>query len=83
VRGARASAEVLARVSALRLVCARHEIGLRDAALHYALAFNDVSTLVVGMGSPAELDANLESLRRPVLPALWDDLASIGVVAPI
>jgi len=38
--------------------------------------------MVVGMSALDEVDADLATLRTPIDPALWDDLAAHGVDSP-
>jgi D-threo-aldose 1-dehydrogenase len=77
-----ASDAIQARVNVLRDVCRAHDVALSDAALHYALSYSSVATLVVGMGSPAEVTANVGALSSPPPAALWEALEKLGVTLP-
>jgi D-threo-aldose 1-dehydrogenase len=70
------SADLLERAATIRTVCESHGVSLRAAALHYPLTVDGVTAVVVGMSSPAEVDANVSSLHSPVPPALWADLTA-------
>lgn len=73
-------AEVLARRDAAAAVCAEHGVPLLAAALQVPFGHPAVSTLVVGLRSPAEV-AEADALLRLELPAgLWDDLRRAGVL---
>ncbi len=67
-------------------VCARHGVPLRAAALQFAAAHPAVSTLVLGMVKPAEVDENLALLSVKIPDAFWAELKSrelIDAQAPI
>jgi D-threo-aldose 1-dehydrogenase len=70
------SADLLERAVTIRTVCESHGVSLRAAALHYPLTVEGVTTVVVGMSSPAEVDANVSSLQSPIPPELWADLTA-------
>ncbi len=52
-------AETLARVEALKAACAPYYPTLAEAALRFVLSRPEVSTVIPGMSSPAEVDANI------------------------
>jgi D-threo-aldose 1-dehydrogenase len=66
--------ELVERARRLDALCRRHDLTLKAAALQFAAAHPAVTTLLVGARSPVELDEDLELLRTPLPPALWDDL---------
>jgi D-threo-aldose 1-dehydrogenase len=68
---------LLARATAMRTVCESHDVALGTAALNFPLTVEGVTAVVVGMSSPAEVDANVASLRSPLPPDLWAELADI------
>ncbi len=57
-RGAR-FAETLARVEALKTLCAPYFPTLAEAAMRYALSAPETTTVIPGMRSPAEIDMNI------------------------
>ena len=69
-----ASDETLARAAAIDSVCQRHGVALRAAAVNFPLANPKVTSVVVGMAAPAEVDENLAALRTPVPDELWQEL---------
>lgn len=71
---------VLARVRAIEGVCARHGVALAAAALQFPLAHPAVVSVVAGMRSPVEVEANLELLRAPIPGAFWRDLERAGLL---
>ena len=72
--------EVLEKTRRIEMVCARHEVALKAAALQFPLAHPVVRSLVVGMVSPVEVDQNLTALRAPIPAAFWADLRSEGLI---
>lgn len=77
-----APAHILERVRAIEAVCERHDVALRIAALHFALAHPAVVSLVLGAVTPAEVAANLAALAGDVPAAFWVDLKAAGLLNP-
>jgi len=73
-----ASAQVMARVAAIRELCCRHGVTLRAAALRFALRHPAVSAVVVGARSPGEIRVDVADLQVPVPEALLDEIAALG-----
>ncbi|MFI5475900.1 aldo/keto reductase [Streptomyces cacaoi] len=73
---------VLARALRLKAVTERHGVPLRAAALHFPLGHRAVASVLTGARSPQEVLDTVEQLRRPVPPALWEDLRGEGLLAP-
>jgi D-threo-aldose 1-dehydrogenase len=69
------------KVRRLEAVCARHAVPLRTAALHFAAAHPAVTSLILGMESPAEVGQNLAAWQTPPPAALWADLRGEGLLA--
>ena len=77
-----ASAETLARAAAIDAVCQRHGVALKAAAVNFALTNPGVTSVVVGMAAPAEVDENLAALRTPPPDDLWQELQSLEPTSP-
>ena len=77
-----ASADRLARATAIDGVCRRHGLSLREAAVNFPLANPAVTSVVVGMAAPAEVDENLAALRTPLPDELWQELRSLEPTGP-
>ncbi|OQA42479.1 MAG: Pyridoxal 4-dehydrogenase [Chloroflexi bacterium ADurb.Bin325] len=75
-----ASPEILERVRRIEAICAEHGVPLSAAALQFPLGHPAVTSLVVGMQQPAEVDANLTALAHPIPAALWADLRAAGLL---
>lgn len=72
-----ASDEVMTRVAVIEQVCERYGVRLPHAAVQFALRHPAVSTVVIGVRSPAEVDGLVVALEAEVPPAFWDDLAGL------
>ena len=73
-----ASAEVRARVARLRDICAAYDVPLPAAALRHALRHPAVTAAIVGVRTPAEIQADAASLGLSIPDALWAALADPG-----
>ena len=62
------------RVDSLTQVCADHGVDLRSAALAFPFRFEGVTSVVIGMSQPSEVDENIHALRRACPDALWEAL---------
>jgi len=72
--------DVLARVSRIERVCARHEVPLIAAALQFPLAHPAVVTLVTGARHPREVTAAVD-LSDTVIPHdFWQELKKQGLL---
>jgi D-threo-aldose 1-dehydrogenase len=71
---AAAPPEILARTRRLAAICARHDVALPTAAIHFARLHPSVSSVVLGAVSPAEVERNLASWRASPPPDLWQEL---------
>ena len=53
---------------------------LAAAALQFPLAHPAVASVVAGARSRAEVDANVQLVRRPIPSAFWQELKADGLV---
>src|SRR2546423_1083921 len=74
--------EIVERVTAIRAVCDRHGVPLPAAALQFPLAHPAVAAIIPGPRDPGEFRANLELLRHPIPPALWEELKHAKLLHP-
>jgi D-threo-aldose 1-dehydrogenase len=72
--------EILARVAAIKDLCAQHSTPIAAVAVQFPLAHPAVASVVVGMRSPGEVDGNVDAFTTPVPAALWADLAASGIL---
>ena len=74
--------EIVERVNAIRAVCDRHRVPLPAAALQFPLAHPAVAAIIPGPRDVAEFDTNLDLLRHPIPPALWQELKQTKLLHP-
>ena len=81
-----AEADIRARTQRIEAVCARHGVALAAAALQFPLAHPAVASVVTGMRSAEEVDANVAHCRAAIPVAFWDELKHerlIDAAAPV
>lgn len=62
------------RVAELRTICDRHDVQLAAAAVQFPLRQAAVAAVVVGVRTPAEVDADVAAFEREIPDALWSEL---------
>jgi D-threo-aldose 1-dehydrogenase len=77
----RADAEIMSRTKRIEAICARHGVALAAAALQFPLAHQAVASVVTGMRSRGEVEANLAHCRAPIAADFWDELKREGLIA--
>jgi D-threo-aldose 1-dehydrogenase len=82
-RYAAAAPDLVVRVQRIAAVCARYDVALPTAALHYVLAHPDVTAVVIGARSAENVRQNVAWLGDVVPHELFEELASEGLVAPL
>ena len=70
----RAAEPILRLTRIIEGVCKRHGVALKVAAAQFAAAHPAVTTLVLGMMSPAEVDENIAALKVKIPAAFWEEL---------
>ena len=76
-----ADAEVLSRTKRIEAVCARHGVAIAAAALQFPLAHPAVASVVTGMRSRREVDANVAHCQADIPGDFWAELKAEGLVA--
>ena len=77
---------ILERVARIENVCAKHGVGLAEAALRFPLVHPAVVSVIPGAQSPDEVKRNVANLTARVPQALWQELMAEGLLredAPI
>ncbi len=69
-----ANAAMLARVAEIEAKCWAHGMPLAAVALQFPFRHEAIASVVAGMRSRAEVEANIALMRTPVPPALWNEL---------
>ena len=75
-----ASADVVERARRLAVVCDRHAVPLRAAAIQFPLAHPAVRSLIAGVRRIDHLDEYPELMRLPIPADLWTDLREEGLI---
>ncbi len=76
-----APADVMSRVREIEAVCKTHGVGLRQAAMRFAVLHPAVICLLLGAETAAEIRANVADVDVKVPDALWADLKHKGLLS--
>jgi D-threo-aldose 1-dehydrogenase len=71
------SSEVLAQVTKMEEVCARHHVSLGAVALQFLTRHTAVTTSIPGANVPSEAQANARAVREVIPDALWEELTPL------
>jgi D-threo-aldose 1-dehydrogenase len=74
--------EIVDRVKRIRAICDSHQVPLVAAALQFPLAHPAVAAILPGPRSVEEFEANAKLLQYPIMPSLWADLRTAGLLHP-
>ncbi|WP_224079129.1 aldo/keto reductase [Cupriavidus laharis] len=77
----KATPEILARVDALRRLCAEFDVDIRAAALQFSLAHPAVAAVIPGASRPERIAGNLALAKAEIPLAFWQALRAQGLVA--
>ncbi len=77
-----ASPAIVERVAAIERVCAEFDVPLPAAALQFPAAHPAIATVIPGVRSVAEFDANWRLAQGPIPPAFWVALRERGLIDP-
>ncbi|HLI96324.1 MAG TPA: aldo/keto reductase [Candidatus Baltobacteraceae bacterium] len=69
-----ADAATLARTQVLYALCRRYGVSMRSAAIQFPLSHPAITSVVLGMRTPAEVREDLAALERPLPPTLLREL---------
>ena len=76
-----ATPDILARLDALRAVCAAFNVDIRAAALQFSLAHPAVAAVIPGASQPSRIAENLALVDAEIPAAFWQALRTRGLVA--
>lgn len=76
-----APAPVIERARRLAGVCARHDVPLRAAALHFPLRHPAVASVIPGLANPEQVADTIALRARTIPEALWHDLVAERLLA--
>jgi D-threo-aldose 1-dehydrogenase len=74
------NAAPLERALAMQEVCRRHDVPLAAAAIQFPLGHPAVGSVLAGVRSAAELEANADHFTRDIPLDLWRELRDEGLV---
>ena len=75
-----AAPEVVAKVHRIADVCEAHGVEVPAVALAFARRHRAVTSVLVGMRSPDEVDGSLDRFEATIPDSVWGDLAAAGLV---
>ena len=75
-----AQADTLARAQAVRVICDRHDVDIKAAALQFCAAHPVVAAVIPGPRSAAEATQNAMLMDVDIPGQLWRDLRSAGLL---
>jgi D-threo-aldose 1-dehydrogenase len=76
-----ASREIIEKVRRVELVCARHAVPLKAAAMQFPLAHPAVASVISGCRAPSEVEENARMLSFPIPQDFWNDLVHERLLA--
>ncbi|MBK9605756.1 MAG: aldo/keto reductase [Betaproteobacteria bacterium] len=76
------SEEILARTARIEAVCKRHGVAIAAAALQFPLAHPAIASVVTGMATPEEVEANLGHCATVLPGAFWQELKDARLISP-
>ncbi|GAA2099978.1 aldo/keto reductase [Streptomyces albiaxialis] len=74
--------EIVARVGKLRALAAKHGVGIKAAALRFALAHPVAAAVVPGATRPDRVAEDSAALAENIPAAFWHELREKGLVSP-
>ena len=72
----------LQKRKALKEVADRHGVDLRSAAMQFSAAPDLAAALIVGAASPAQVLANVTSMKTRIPSGFWDELRAESLIEP-
>jgi D-threo-aldose 1-dehydrogenase len=79
---AKAPPAIIEKVARLNALAAEHGIGIKAAALQFALAHPAVAAVIPGASRPERLQEDQAALRTKIPAAFWQALREQGLVSP-
>lgn len=77
-----ASADILARVAAIKAIADRHGVSMKAAGLQFALTNPAVAAVIPGASRPSRIAEDRAALEEQVPAAFWRELREAGLVDP-
>jgi len=77
-----ASADLLERAQRIGVVCSRHSVPLKAAAIQFPLGHPAVNSVLIGCRSAAEVEENVHMFETPIPAQLWEELKTERLLPP-
>ena len=74
--------EILAKVTRIEAVCARHNVPLPAAALQFPLGHPAVASVIPGALLPEHVARNVAAFRHAIPADFWSELKHEGLLRP-
>ena len=75
--------QLIDRATRIAQACERHGVSLPEAAIAFPLLHPAVVSVVIGARSAEQVAGNVARYLAPVPPALWAELAALGLLSPL
>jgi D-threo-aldose 1-dehydrogenase len=75
-------ADVLTRALRMQVLCQKHGISLRSAALHFPFGHPAVSSVLIGARSAGEVRDAVDQATQPIPLKLWHELHTTALLPP-
>lgn len=77
-----ASPAIVAQVERIKAIAARHDVGVKAAALQFALAHPAVAAVIPGASRPERIAEDQAALHAVIPDAFWREMRAAQLVAP-
>lgn len=77
----KASPEIVAKVERMKAIAQRHNVGIKAAALQFALANPAVAAVIPGASRPERIAEDLAAVSAVIPAGFWHELRAQGLVA--
>ena len=75
--------QLIDRATRIAQACERHGVSLPEAAIAFPLLHPAVVSVVIGARSAEQIASNVARYLAPVPPALWAELAALGLLSTL
>ncbi|MGO4329539.1 aldo/keto reductase [Cupriavidus sp. 2TAF22] len=78
----KAPADIVAKVERIKAIARRYQVGIKAAALQFALANPAVAAVIPGASRPERIAEDMAALSEPIPAGFWREMREQGLVAP-
>ena len=72
--------EALSRALRMQVLCEKHGMNLRSAALQFPFGHSAVSSVLIGARNPDEVRDAVDQVKQPIPLSLWHELRTTGLL---